>query len=90
MLKNNKNLFESVICDFDPPEIWRDKTLLSPECRERFLTPTDLPELGAQEFEMAGLSELRDGYEIERVSENVHTLLFTLEGQSHLPQAVGE
>lgn len=84
MLKNNKNLFESVICDFDPPEIWRDKTLLSPECRERFLTPTDLPELGAQEFEMAGLSELRDGYEIERVGENVHTLLFTLEGEGQL------
>lgn len=84
MFQKNKNLFESVIGDFEQPEIWTDKTLLSSECKERFLTPSDLPELKIQEFHMAGLSELKDGYEIERLTPNVHTLLFTLEGEGQL------
>ncbi|MDG3085420.1 AraC family transcriptional regulator [Vibrio hannami] len=84
MFKNNKNLFKSVISDFEPPVIWQDHTYLAPACKERFLTLSDIPELEAQQFFMAGLSELRDGYEVERLGADLHTLLFTLEGEGQL------
>ena len=84
MFKNNKNLFESVISDFEPPAIWTDHTFLAQGCKERFLTQSDLPELQEQQLFMAGLSELKDGYEVERLGANVHTLLFTLEGEGQL------
>lgn len=84
MFKNSKNLFESVISDFEPPEVWRDHTYLAPACKERFLTLSEIPELESEGFFMAGLSELKDGYEVERVGANVHTLIFTLDGEGQL------
>lgn len=85
MLKKTKNLFESVISDFEPPEIWQDHTYLAPACKERFLTLSDIPELENEQFFMAGLSDLKEGYEVERVgAANIHTLLFTLEGEGQL------
>ena len=84
MLKNNKNLCESVTSDFKSSKIWTDRTYLAQGCKERFLTQSDLPELQDQRFFMAGLSELKDGYEVERLGADVHTLLFTLGGEGQL------
>lgn len=90
MYKESKNLFKSVISDFTPPSVWRDFVYLSSECRERFLTVSDIPELITQQFFMAGLAELQGGYLVERDSVDVHTLLFTVEGEGKLTTATSE
>lgn len=84
MYKNSKNLFKSVIRDFEPPSEWKDFVYLSSDCRERFLTVSDIPELETQQFFMAGLAELKGGYLVERDCVDVHTLLFTVEGEGKL------
>ncbi|MFC1235409.1 helix-turn-helix transcriptional regulator [Vibrio sp. F74] len=90
MSKKSINLFKSVISDFEPPVEWKDFVYLSPECRERFLTVSDIPELSTQHFFMAGLAELKGGYLVERDSVDVHTLLFTIEGEGKLTTATSE
>ncbi|WED24431.1 AraC family transcriptional regulator [Vibrio sp. JC009] len=84
MFENNKKMFESVIGDFEPPESWKDLTYLAPGCKERFITLSDYPELGDEGVVMAGLSELKDGYQIERAGPEVHSILCTLEGEGML------
>ncbi|PWI32182.1 AraC family transcriptional regulator [Vibrio albus] len=85
MFGNNENLFESVIDDFIAPTEWKDSVYLSDACKERFLTMSDIPELeGGGLFHVAGLSELYDGYRVERNGVDVHTLLFTLSGEGVL------
>lgn len=65
---------------FKPKNEWSDRVFLSPECKERFLTNSDIPELSESCYFMAGLAELQSGYVIEREGVSVHTLLVTLEG----------
>lgn len=90
MFKNNENLFKSVIDDFVSPTEWKDSVYLADACRERFLTVTDIPELEkAGLFHVAGLSELYDGYQVERNGVDVHTLLFTLSGEGVLTTPTG-
>ncbi|PSW20170.1 AraC family transcriptional regulator [Photobacterium sanctipauli] len=87
MLEKPENLCESVTIERrlkDKKTGWVEKVYLSEACKERFLTQSDLPELTDNEFFMAGLAELSDGYEIERVSTSIHTLLFTLDGKGKL------
>ncbi|MDV7105123.1 AraC family transcriptional regulator [Vibrio sp. TH_r3] len=84
MLEKNKKLFESVVDEIKPSTEWKDHTYLAQGCKERFLTQSDLPELQDQQIFMAGLSELKDGYEVERLGADVHTLLFTLDGEGQL------
>ncbi len=60
---------------------------MSEECKERFLTTSDIPELAESGYFMAGLAELENGYEVEREGVGVHTLLMTLEGGGLLTTA---
>ncbi|GAL02873.1 transcriptional regulator AraC family [Photobacterium aphoticum] len=69
---------------------WQEVVYLAEACKERFLTQSDLPELIDNEFFMAGLADLAEGYEIERVQTYHHTLLFTLEGMGKLTTAERE
>ncbi|WEM45654.1 AraC family transcriptional regulator (plasmid) [Photobacterium sp. DA100] len=83
MLENTENLCESVTMGFalaQPKTDWKEEVFLAQSCKERFLTQSDLPELTDNGFFMAGLAELAEGYEIERVATTNHTLLLTLEG----------
>ncbi|MGF1682473.1 AraC family transcriptional regulator [Photobacterium minamisatsumaniensis] len=87
MLEKPQNLCESVTLEkrLDQKKThWAEKVYLSEACKERFLMQSDLPELTDNEFFMAGLAELSDGYEIERECTTLHTLLFSLEGKGSL------
>jgi len=90
MFKGSEYLLKSVISDFIPPEKWNDHVYLSPSCRERFLTVSDIPELATERFFMAGLAELQGGYLVERSGVDVHTLLFTTEGEGKLTTPTSE
>ncbi|MFC0174492.1 helix-turn-helix transcriptional regulator [Vibrio comitans] len=92
MFKESQNLCKSVMQQFTPKNEWSDRVYLSDECKERFLTNTDIPELGESGYFMAGLAELEAGYEIEREGIGIHTLLVTLEGSGVLitPEFVKE
>ncbi len=65
---------------FRPKSEWQDFVYLAEECKERFLSNSDLPEMQKAHFHMAGLAELSQGYQVEREDVSAHTLLFTLEG----------
>jgi AraC-like DNA-binding protein len=80
MLKKRENLFKSVMMQFRPKNEWQDFVYLAEECKERFLSNSDLPEMQKAHFHMAGLAELSQGYQVERENVSAHTLLFTLEG----------
>jgi AraC-like DNA-binding protein len=90
MFENNENLFKTVIGDFSPPESWRDHVYLAPACKERFLTSSDIPELSQFSIGMAGLADLSEGYFVERDGVEMHTLLFTLEGEGLLTTPVSQ
>lgn len=82
MLEKSENLCGSVMMGSALPAQrtqWQEVVYLAEACKERFLTQSDLPELIDNEFFMAGLADLAEGYEIERVQTYHHTLLFTLE-----------
>ncbi|PSW15842.1 AraC family transcriptional regulator [Photobacterium rosenbergii] len=90
MLESTENLCESVTVGFameQPKTDWNEEVYLAQACKERFLTQSDLPELTDNGFFMAGLAELAEGYEIERVSTTNHTLLLTQEGAGLLTLA---
>ncbi|MGF1723558.1 AraC family transcriptional regulator [Photobacterium nomapromontoriensis] len=63
---------------------WKEVVYLAEACKERFLTQSDLPEFKDNDFFMAGLADLSEGYEIERELTFHHTLLFTLDGMGKL------
>ncbi|MGF1687317.1 AraC family transcriptional regulator [Photobacterium japonica] len=87
MLKKPENLCGSVNVGLALPAQrtqWQEVVYLAEACKERFLTQSDLPELVDNGFFMAGLADLSEGYEIERVQTFHHTLLFTLEGMGKL------
>lgn len=68
------------------PENIRDRLLISPECRERFL-PMEAPcaqPLRLRDVSLGGVSELRGAYEIGRAAPNFHVLLYTLDGGGEL------
>jgi len=87
MCKNRENLCESVISKMRPKTDWREEVYLADACKERFLTTSEIPELGLEQIFMAGLAELRDGYHVERQGVAVHTLIFTLAGSGILTTA---
>lgn len=70
--------------EIKPKNEWSDDVFLSDECKERFLTSSDIPEMKSNQIFMAGLAELATEYRVERVSVPIHTLLFTLEGRGLL------
>ncbi len=80
MCKNREKLCKSVISKMTPKSIWVDYVFLSEACKERFLTHSDIPELAQDDIFMAGMADLKDGYQVERDGVNVHTILFTLKG----------
>ncbi|KLV03348.1 AraC family transcriptional regulator [Photobacterium aquae] len=87
MLKIPENLCESVTLGIRleiPITHWQEVVYLAEACKERFLTQSELPELTENEFFMAGLADLAEGYEIERVATDSHTLIFTLDGMGKL------
>ncbi|RKF13220.1 AraC family transcriptional regulator [Alginatibacterium sediminis] len=59
---------------------WNDKVYLDPECRERFLTQSDIPELSSSHIHMAGLANLRNSYHVERANPSYHTLIYSIHG----------
>ncbi|PJC87455.1 AraC family transcriptional regulator [Vibrio sp. HA2012] len=90
MFKKSENMCKSVIDGFEPPKEWRDHVYLSDTCKERFLTLSDIPELEGDGFSVAGLSELSKGYRVERNGVDVHSLLFTVEGEGLLTTPFGQ
>lgn len=81
MFQTNENLCKSVISDVAQlPRKWKDDVFLAPECQERFLVLSDIPEMKQFDIFMAGLAKLNNGYGVERVSPEVHTVLITLDG----------
>lgn len=84
MCKNRLKLCESVISKMQPKSIWVEEVYLADDCKERFLTTSDIPEMAQEEIFMAGMTELVDGYCVERCGVAVHTLIFTLEGSGIL------
>ncbi|WGV98334.1 AraC family transcriptional regulator [Vibrio sp. YMD68] len=87
MLESSQNLFESVIDQDHTKNSWQDQVYLSDKCRERFLGLSEVPEFEPIGFFMAGMAKLVDGYIVERERVDVHTLLFTLEGEGLLTLA---
>jgi len=67
-----------------PKSFWQEDVFLSKNCKERFLTSSDIPEFPQEEIFMAGMAELIDGYYVEREGIAVHSLIFTLEGSGIL------
>lgn len=84
MCKNRVNLCKSVIMKMQTKTKWHDDVYLSANCKERFLTSSDIPELTNEDIFMAGMAELIDGYYVERANVDVHSLIFTLEGSGIL------
>lgn len=80
MFENSENLCKTVIEQFVPKNEWVDEVYLAPECKERFLTLTEIPEWRAADIFMAGIAKLKQGYSVERYGVAVHTLLFTMAG----------
>lgn len=78
MFENSENLCKSVIEQFVPKNEWVDEVYLAPECKERFLTLTEIPEWRGADIFMAGIAKLKQGYSVERYGVAVHTLLFTM------------
>jgi AraC-like DNA-binding protein len=87
MCENREKLCQSVIDKMKPKSHWLDNVYLSPECKERFLTHSDIPELAQEDIHMAGMAKLKEGYQVERLGIALHTLLFTLEGGGILTTA---
>jgi len=84
MFKKPENLCEFDMSKFQPKNHWHDEIYLGDDCRERFLTQSDFPELVDNQVFMAGLTVLQDEYHVERSGPSIHTLLFTLEGRGAL------
>lgn len=84
MCKNREELCKSVISEIPPKSEWHEEVYLSDNCKERFLTTSDIPELIQEEIFMAGIAELADGYHVERCDITIHTLIFTLAGSGIL------
>jgi AraC-like DNA-binding protein len=87
MSENRGDLYESAISEMKPKSEWQETIYLAEACKELFLTSSDIPELLQEDFYMAGIAELKDGYHVEHQDENIHTLLFTLEGSGILTTA---
>ncbi|MEH0674035.1 helix-turn-helix transcriptional regulator [Vibrio scophthalmi] len=93
MFQTNENLCKSVISDTAQlARKWKDDVFLAPECQERFLVLSDIPEMKQFDIFMAGLAKLNNGYGVERVSPEVHTVLITLDGGGvlHTPESIVE
>ncbi|MGY2574858.1 helix-turn-helix domain-containing protein [Vibrio sp. C8] len=93
MFQTNENLCKSVIDDVAQlPRKWKDDVFLAPECQERFLVLSDIPEMKQFDIFMAGLAKLKNGYGVERISPEVHTVLITLDGGGilHTPESIVE
>ena len=84
MCEKREKLCKSVISKMQPKSQWHDEVYLSKQCKERFLTVSDIPEFSQEDIFMAGMAELADGYHVERDGIAVHSLLFTLEGSGIL------
>ena len=87
MFKTDKNLCESVIDSKKNRRVWKDDVFLAPQCKERFLTGSDIPELVEQHIFMAGLADLNMGYRVERQQPEEHTLLLSIGGRGRLTTA---
>jgi len=87
MSENKGEQYESAISKMKPKSEWQETIYLAEACKELFLTSSDIPELLQEDFYMAGIAELKDGYHVEHQDEKIHTLLFTLEGSGILTTA---
>ncbi|SDH99290.1 transcriptional regulator, AraC family [Vibrio xiamenensis] len=87
MFKTDKNLCESVIEPKVATRVWHDEVFLAPQCKERFLTRSEIPELFEQQIFMAGLADLNLGYRVERQGPEEHTLLMSIGGRGLLTTA---
>ncbi len=87
MFKTDKNLCESVIPSKTSERVWRDDVFLAPQCKERFLTRSEIPEFVDQQIFMAGLADLNLGYRVERQGPDEHTLLMSIGGRGLLTTA---
>ena len=66
MFKKQQNLCESAIESMKPKSTWHDDVFLAEQCKERFLTVEDIPEMKSFGVYMGGMAKLYDGYWVER------------------------
>lgn len=64
--------------------MWEDIFNIDERCREKFLTEQEFPEFAQHHWRMAGVSWLRGTYVVGRKLPDVHTLVFTVDGQGKL------
>lgn len=84
MFKTSQKLCESVINNTLRDYQWHDNVYLADACKERFIVSSEIPELVTEEIALAGLGDFAEGYSVERREPEIHTILFTLEGEGRL------
>ena len=60
---------------------WRDVLDIGPECKERFVSVTRVPEVGEMDIALAGVSELAGNYHVGRAKSDSHVLVYSVEGE---------
>ncbi len=90
MFSIEKNLCESVIEQNETKQYkWKDGLFIAPECQERFLVMSDVPEMKSHNIFMVGLAQLVKEYWVERTGPEFHSVLVTLEGGGTLHTDAG-
>lgn len=69
---------------------WKDVLDIGPQCVERFVDPMRTPELQAADIQLAGVSRLQGAYRVGHVAANIHTVLFSVDGQGLLHTEAGD
>ncbi|MBU2986105.1 AraC family transcriptional regulator [Saccharophagus degradans] len=68
---------------------WKDVLDIGPQCVERFVDPTRTPELVEADIQLAGVSRLEGAYRVGHVAADIHTVLFSVNGQGLLHTDAG-
>lgn len=71
-------------------KIDQDHQKIHNDCREQFICVSEFSGYGAQDIELAGISELHTEYQIGRYKPVYHHLLFTTQGAGTLKYDAGE
>lgn len=69
---------------------WKDVLDIGPQCVERFVDPTRTPELKVADIQLAGVSRLQGAYRVGHVAADIHTVLFSVDGQGLLHTDAGD
>jgi AraC-like DNA-binding protein len=67
---------------FESP--WNDILELGPECYERFIDASKVPEITQLDINLSGISTLTGHYKVGRANPTAHTLVYVLDGSIKL------